>query len=316
MSEDINEVPAISEEYDTILPEGWAVDDDIFDVDSWSGEQDRADESDAGDGEGEVTETGDYEYDASTTGDDEGYEESGEDDENAPTNEQNGDLPKLRFRAQIDHRIEDVELDEDELPTIYQKAHVTDRVRAKLDKVQPVLDKGARLAKILGYDSMDDMLNAAEQSYRDGEVERLKEEGVHPDVAQELVESRTKRAVESLEEADEDDGEEEQQYYSTRDYRSEVSVLLDAHPELRGTQLPNEVVNACVVEGRPLVSAYEAYIRRQTEAENRAVKAENKRLKQNADAARRAPVRGVSRGGQTDVEPDDPFLIGFNAGRW
>ena len=314
MSENMNEVPVASEEFEAFLPEGWAEGDDIFDVDSWSGGQDQADESGADDEQEEVTEADEGTEDASrTTGAETEAEESGDEGDNAPATEQETVKPKLKFSAQIDHKVEDVELDETELPTIYQKAHVTDRVRAKLDKAQPLIDKGNRLAKILGYDSMDAMLDAAAESYRQGEVDRLTGEGVHPDVAKELVESRTKRATEAVPAEDSVDDDETP---GTRDYAGEVADLLKIHPELRGTQLPNEVVNACVAEGRSLVGAYEAYMRKQTEAENKAVKAENKRLKQNADAARRAPVRGVSKGGAPKAEPDDPFLIGFNSERW
>jgi hypothetical protein len=314
MSENTNTIPAASEEFETFLPEGWAEGDNIFDVDSWTGGGDQADESDAGDGQEEVTEAEEGTEDETlTTGGDEAAEESGEDGGNAPTNEQETERPKLKFSAKIDHKVQDVELDETELPTIYQKAQNADRTRSKLDKVQPIIDKGNRLAKILGYDTMDAMLDAAEKSYREGEVERLKGEGVHPDVAEELVESRTKRALESVpaEQPDTDDEAD-----TGRDYRGEVADLLQAHPELRGTQLPASVVNACVAEGKPLVRAYEEYARKQAEAENKAVKAENKRLKQNADAARRAPVRGVSKGGKTNTDPDDPFLIGFNSDHW
>ena len=312
MSENTREIPMASEEFEALLPEGWAEDDDIFDVDSWKGVQAGADESQADDDQEEVTEADGAEDATRTTGADDDAEESEDDGDNAPANGQEAEKPKLKFSAQIDHKVQDVELDETELPTIFQKAHVTDRVRAKLDKVQPLIDKGNRLAKILGYDSMDAMLDAAADSYRQGEVERLTGEGVHPDVAAELVESRTKRATESIQ--PEPDVEDETP--GKRDYAGEVADLLKVHPELRGTQLPDEVVNACVVEGRSLVGAYEAYMRKQTEAENKAVKAENKRLKQNADAARRAPVRGVSKGGAPKVEPDDPFLIGFNSDRW
>lgn len=314
MSENTNAIPAASEEFETFLPEGWAEGDNIFDVDSWTGGGDQADESDAGDGQEEVTEAEEGTEDETlTTGGDEAAEESGEDGDNASTTEQETERPKLKFSAKIDHKVQDVELDETELPTIYQKAQNADRTRSKLDKVQPIIDKGNRLAKILGYDTMDAMLDAAEKSYREGEVERLKGEGVHPDVAEELVESRTKRALESVpaEQPDTDD-----EANAGRDYRGEVADLLQAHPELRGTQLPASVVNACVAEGKPLVRAYEEYARKQAEAENKAVKAENKRLKQNADAARRAPVRGVSKGGKTNTDPDDPFLIGFNSDHW
>ena len=313
MSEDTRAVPMDSEEFEAFLPEGWAEGDDIFDVDSWTGVQSQADESEAGDDQEEVTESNEEaEYDTSATGYDEA-EGSGS-EEYSDANEQYEETPKLRFSAQIDHKVEDVELDEADLPEIYQKAHVTDRVRAKLDKLQPLLDKGNQLAKILGYDTMDAMLDAAAESYRDGEVERLTGEGVHPDVAKELVESRTKRAVEDYSSVNAEDDFDESP--GTRDFAAEVADLLSVHPELRGTQLPEEVVNLCVVEGRSLVGAYETHIRRQAEAENRAVRAENKRLKQNADAARRAPVRGVSRGGAPDLEPDDPFLAGFNADLW
>ena len=311
MSENTNETPVASEEFEAFLPEGWAEGDDIFDVDSWTGGKDQADESDADDGQEEVTEADDGEEISPATGSDDtaGSEEDGD---TALATGQEAARPKLKFSAQIDHKMEDVELDENDLPTIYQKAHVTDRVRAKLDKAQPLVDKGNRLAKILGYESMDAMLDAAETAYRDGEVERLKGEGVHPDVAAELVENRTKKALEGMKPEQETDEEAP----SGRDYEGEVADLLKIHPELRGTTLPDSVVNDCVVNGKPLVTAYETYARKQTEAENKAVKAENKRLKQNADAARRAPVRGVSKGGKTNTDPDDPFLIGFNADHW
>lgn len=306
-------VPAASEEFEAFLPDGWAEGDDIFDVDSWTGSDASADESEvAGDQEAdtEAVEGTDESTPAIEQTDD--TEESQDDGTEAPAIEQTPARPKLKFSTQIDHKMEDVELDETELPTIYQKAHVTDRVRAKLAQVQPTIDKGNRLAKILGYDTIDDMLDSAESSYRQGEIDRLTGEGVHPDVAKELVESRASRAASAapVETVAEDETP------AGRDYRGEVEDLLKAHPELRGTQLPDAVVKACVVDGRSLVGAYEEYFRKQAEAENKAIKAENKRLKQNADAARRAPVRGVSKGGAPNAEPDDPFLIGFNSDRW
>lgn len=313
MSDNETMIPAASEEFEALLPEGWAEGDDIFDVDSWAGGQMKADESSEGAAEEEDTEAvEDTDEDSRATEQSDDAEESQDDGEEALANEQNPARPKLRFSTQIDHKMEDVELDEEDLPVIYQKAHATDRYKSRIEKMQPVLDKGNRLAKILGYDSIDAMLDSAESSYRQGEIDRLTGEGVHPDVAAELVESRTQRATAQAPV----DTTVEDETPATRDYQSEVADLLAVHPELRGTQLPAEVVNAVVAKGRPLVSAYEEHIRRKAEAENKAVKAENKRLKQNADAARRAPVRGVSKGGATNLEPDDPFLIGFNSDRW
>lgn len=313
MSDSNNAVPFASEEYEAILPEGWAEGDDIFNVDSWGGNPAEADESQAEDAQEEVNEdkNAPVEEAPATEQTDEGEEPVAA--EEAPAIEQTEAKPKLKFSTQIDHKVQDVELDESDLPTIYQKAHVTDRVKEKLAKAQPLLDKGNRLAKILGYDSMDAMLDAAEDSYRQGEIDRLTGEGVHKDVAEELVTSRVQRATAEAPAKDQSENEETP---DARDFKGEVEDLLKAHPEVRGRQLPDSVIHACIVDGRSLVGAYEEYARKKAEAENKAVKAENKILKQNADAARRAPVRGVSKGGATNLQPDDPFLIGFNDERW
>lgn len=314
MSESNEMVPVSSEEYEALMPEGWAEGDDLFDMSSWTGGKPEADEQQADDGQDSETNEDNAEAEETPAIESNGDGEEPAAAEEAPAKGQTKAKPKFRFSAQIDHKMQDVELDETDLPTLYQKAHVTERVRAKLEQAQPLIDKGNRLAKILGYDTMDAMLDAADEAYRQGEVDRLTGEGVHPDVARELVDNRTQKAIAGMKstplaaETDETPG--------NRDFKAEVADLLQSHPELRGTKLPDEVVQACVVKGRPLASAYEEYSRKKTEAENRAVKAENKRLKQNADAAKRAPVRGVSKGGATKLEPDDPFLIGFNSDRW
>ena len=312
MSDTNTMVPINSEEYEALLPDGWAEGDDIFNMDSWGANTAEADESQAEGAQEEVTETNDAEVEEApaTEPTDSGEEPAAA--EEVPATEPAEAKPKIKFSTQIDHKVQDVELDEGDLPELYQKAHVTDRVREKLAKAQPIIDKGARLAKILGYESMDAMLDAAEESYRQGEVERLTSEGVHKDVAEELVTSRVQRATAAapVQEQPAEDAS------AARDFKGEVADLLKLHPEIRGMQLPESVVHACVVEGRSLVGAYEEYARKKAEAENRAVKAENKRLKQNADAARRAPVRGVSKGGATNTQPDDPFIIGFNSDRW
>ena len=315
MSDSNKTVPFASEEYDAILPEGWAEGDDIFNMDSWGANTAETDEPQTEDAQEEVNEDAEAVVEEAPATEPTDESEEPKATEEAPAIEQTEEKPKIKFSAQIDHKMQDVELNESDLPEIYQKAHVTDRVREKLAKAQPLIDKGNRLSKILGYESMDAMLDAAEESYRQGEIERLTGEGVHKDVAEELVTSRVQRATAATTEQKTDDAEEATSP-AGRDFRSEVDDLLRLHPEVRGMQLPDSVIHACVAGGRPLVGAYEEYARKKAEAENKAVKAENKRLKQNADAARRAPVRGVSKGGATNTQPDDPFIIGFNSDRW
>ena len=97
-----------------------------------------------------------------------------------------------------------------------------------------------------------------------------------------------------------------------RDFKPEVAELLKNYPELKGKTLPEEVVQSTVQGGLSLTAAYTKYLQKQTKAENERLQKENKVLKQNADAAKRAPVRGVAKTGATKIEAEDAFLKGFN----
>lgn len=94
-----------------------------------------------------------------------------------------------------------------------------------------------------------------------------------------------------------------------RDFAREVRELYESRPELRGSDLPDAVVRACV-DGQSLQEAYGDYTARQ---EADALRRENRILRQNAKAAAQAPVRGVSRGGSVEARPEDAFLKGFQS---
>ena len=312
------------DEEETMLPDGWAEGDDIFDVGSWSGGGAQADASDS-DGETGSTEAEDdfnlEQFLTKGLTDEEGSAGETEEDTTTVDTEEEKPRPKLKFSAQIDHKTQDVELDENDLPTIYQKAHVTDRVQAKLAKMSPVYEKSERMARMLGYDTVEAMLDAAEKSYTDSEVERLTAENVHPEVARDMVTRRMHEKenapVEKPEEEISPESESaEPDKPEGRNFRVEVTELLRAYPKLRGQPLPQEVVDDCVKNGVPLVTAYANYKDKADEAEKNALRKERNTLKQNADAAARAPVRGVSKGGPTDTKADDPFLKGFNSDGW
>lgn len=78
-----------------------------------------------------------------------------------------------------------------------------------------------------------------------------------------------------------------------RAFDEEIRELLTARPELRGEELPQEVVEACI-RGKRVTEAYNDYARQQ---------------KQPRPAA--APIRGVTRGGSVQTGPEDPFLKGL-----
>lgn len=293
-------------EFDAILPDGWTGEGDFFDESTW-GDASATPEADNG------ADIGDNDLAPTTEPEVEEAEGNETESTEAPTTEQSQSTPsKLRFGVKIDHELRDVELDEAELPTIYQKAFATDRAQEKLAKYQPTQEKGDKLAALLGFDSIDDMLDSAEQNYLNNEIEKLTDEGVHPEVAKDIV-TRRVQAVKPQPAANTNTTN--AQNSDERNFAGEVAGLLDVHPELKGKRLPDEVVQDCVRNKRPLVQAYTDYESRQRKAEAEALRKENKTLKQNAEAARRAPVRGVSGSGVAS-EPDDPFLAGFNSDGW
>lgn len=290
-----------------ILPDGWGENDDFFNVDSW-GKDASADESKDSDSQQDLNDIfAEANTDeGTTTADEDGSENSPETEE--PTTQ---DGPgKLKFKATVDHEDLDVELDETELPALYQKAQVTDRVQAKLANMQPIYNQAVRTAKILGYDTPEEMLKAAEDSYRDGEIEKLVNEGTNKDVAEDYIRRKMQDAEVK------EDTKPAEEAPKGRDFKAEVEALLDIRPDLKkpGTKLPDAVTEECVKSGRPLAVVYLEYEAKQEKAKYDALLKENKKLKQNAEAASRAPVRGVSRGGPVkDKDNDDPFLKGFDA---
>lgn len=288
-----------------ILPSGWSDGDDFFNVDSWSGEA-SADESESDDAFEESNDIFAEENDDSTTTADEETSEDSSDAEEPTTQDDDG---KIRFQATVDHEDLDVELDPTELPTLYQKAQVTDRVQAKLANMQPIYDRALRTAKILGYDTPEEMLAAAEESFRDGEIEKLVNEGTNKEVAEDYVRRKMQDAEVKEDTKAADDAPKQ------RDFNAEVKALLAIRPELQkpGTKLPDEIVEECVKTGAPLSVVYLEWERKQEKARYDALLKENKKLKQNAEAASRAPVRGVSRVAVKNEPDDDPFIKGFDS---
>lgn len=88
--------------------------------------------------------------------------------------------------------------------------------------------------------------------------------------------------------------QEQAQERQPRDFEQELRELLTARPELRGEELPQEVVEASV-RGKSVTEAYNDYAREQRKQRPRPA----------------APVRGVTRGGSVQQPPEDAFLKGL-----
>lgn len=307
MSDTINESSSVLMEEDfDLMPDGYGEGDDFFDPESWSGAA--ADESAAGGNEGEsMSEEAEFGGDT-TTVETEAAEDSAEAEE-PPTTRGIRAGAKIKFSAPVDHKLRDVELDEADIPTVYQKAQVTDRVQAKLGKMAPVMDLAESARELLGYDTAEEMLRATIDNFRDTEIDRLVDEGTPRDIAEDYVGRKM------------GSGKEKKEAESQRDYTAEAELTLKLYPELAGKTIPDAVLEECVRSGEPLAVCYKRYADKKAiadqaanDAEKKALKKDNKILKQNAEAASRAPVRGVARGGATDTKAgDDPFLAGFDS---
>lgn len=288
-------------EDDVLLPEGYAEGDDIFaDSEEWTGEV----EADAPETEPEQPgEAPEGDADEAPTTEPEAEPGDNGEPEEAPTTEQPKEEPhKLKFKARVDRNDVDVELDESDLPSVYQKAQVVDRVQAKLAKQTPILEQAERLSKALGFENFEAMLADAEKNYRDTEIQRLTEGGTPKEIAEDYLDRRIASQPKAEESAPES---------PTRDFTSEARDLVRARPDLAGQKLPEEVVKACVAENKSLLVAYSEYEARQQKAEADKLRRENKILKQNEASAKQAPVKGVRGGGATDTKPEDDFLKGF-----
>ncbi len=89
--------------------------------------------------------------------------------------------------------------------------------------------------------------------------------------------------------------------------------LATAHPEVVGKPLPDDIMQACVMSGLPPLRVYESMMLKKQGEQIEALKQEITALRQNAEAAQRAPVTAASLGGSEGNDPNDEFLRGFNS---
>lgn len=95
-----------------------------------------------------------------------------------------------------------------------------------------------------------------------------------------------------------------------RDLSAEYAELVQAHPELVGNGIPNDVFEEMKSSERPVLSVYDAcMLKKQTERISQ-LEAEVAQLRRNAETAARAPVTGTS-GGSVPEDAEDPFIRAF-----
>lgn len=267
-------------------------------------------------------------------------------DAEASTIEQQSTEPgKLTFKAKIDHQEQDVSIEADELPTIYQKAQNMDRAVQRANKAQQDMEQYrssieeiASMARGLGFDgttpeeAIRAAMNDMTHSTREQRVEALVNNGTAKEVAEFVVDQQMKPAPAA--EPHETEAEEQQQaeaetqeepadgtdHGSTtptpEQFNLELQNLLARRPELleSGKPFPEEVLKAFMA-GENLTVAYLDYESKQSAAERQELEKQNRIFRQNQESAKRAPVRGVSGSGGISSK-EDPWLVGFDDPYW
>ena len=166
---------------------------------------------------------------------------------------------KLRFKARVDHEDIDAEIDESDLPMLYQKATATDRYQAKLAKVNPLMDRLERMAKNNGYESVEEMVNAQETYDRENAIDELVKQGTPKAIAEDYIDRKFGHTTESAgAPAKEHEAASAEttagaptQNPVARDFAAEVQALWSMRPDLKGTKIPSEVA-AAVANGQNL----------------------------------------------------------------
>ena len=96
-----------------------------------------------------------------------------------------------------------------------------------------------------------------------------------------------------------------------RDYYAEWMELAEAHPEVVGKELPEDIYQACMQSDLPPLRVYESMMLQKQADQISALQQEIATLRQNAENTARAPVVAAAEGPAN--EPEDLFMKGFNS---
>ena len=97
----------------------------------------------------------------------------------------------------------------------------------------------------------------------------------------------------------------------SRDYYAEWKELAEAHPEVVGKDLPEDIYQACMQSDLPPLRVYESMMLQKQADQISALQQEIATLRQNAENTARAPVVAAAEGPAN--EPEDLFMKGFNS---
>lgn len=222
-------------------------------------------------------------------------------------------------KLKVRYNHEDLELTPEEAVQYAQKGLNYDKVLERLQQAEKQNANAAEIAKVLGYESAEDMFADTRTSIREQRVQKyVNDDGIPEPLARYLVEQEIGKEEQAAKDyvaatieptaiEQQSDIAPKQPEKKSLVSDSDMAAFVKAHPGV--TKLPQEVINA-VIAGANISVAYAEY-------ESKKDKEEIRILKQNQAAAERAPVSGVSKHGSTIHKGDkDPFEAGFDGDDW
>ena len=155
---------------------------------------------------------------------------------------------------------------------------------------------------------------AAEENAVEAPVVETEEESKNETEVSE-AENANSAAAEEAAQGDGDGSESQEQAFPEIDPQVYAGwqELAKAHPEVVGKPLPDDIMKACVESGLPPLRVYESMMLVKQGEQIAALQQEIATLRQNAEAAQRAPVTAASLGGNEGNDPNDQFLREFNS---
>ena len=293
MAKDVHEEVEIVEDDDAFLPDGWEEGMDIFAEDASEGDTDSdGSADDAGSADANETDEAGGSDEAPTTDDDSTEGNSNAEEQTEETSADGQETQPARssriLKLKFNHAEEDFDVDkasDEDLAAMIQKSKAFDKM--KEDQSKELYRKTYEELIDSGMPELMAKMGARDAAGR--EYALADEEPTTPEV------------------------EEHQSGAPSRDFASDLKTLQSLRPDI--TSMPKEVMDSYLA-GADLLSAYLLYENGQSKKAAVSLQKENEILKQNAASAAKAPVKGVTGGGNTDRHTKDPGLEGFDKDPW
>ena len=285
-------------EDESFLPDGWQDGDDFFaDPSTWSGAAQQTGQSEETQSEEESTEVDMETEEALTTGETEETDGQSAEQETDDTSGQTEEPAKRSriLKLTVNHG-DPFEFDVDnasdeELIPLLQKGYAFDALKAEREKAKDEQAK-ARYREVFHEQVAEGMTPAAAKLVAANEV------------------GGKNYPLEDTAEPEKPSTPDSNPVAPARNFMAEVEQLKALYPEFK--EMPDEVAKS-VANGANLLTAYLAYREKQTSKAAASLKKENEVLKQNAASAAKAPVKGVTGGGATNIKGQSDLLKGFDS---